>query len=80
MMVLRDLREIEERDFFTRWVTSASHGTMGRSQTYKEDGAMAAGAKEEGRLGRLARCDKGLICPRFLLSIQRQRIGKVDSQ
>ena len=29
MMVLRDLWEIEERDFFTRWATSTSHGTMG---------------------------------------------------
>jgi hypothetical protein len=28
MMVLRDLWEIEERDFFTGWVTRTSHGTM----------------------------------------------------
>jgi hypothetical protein len=37
--------EIEEKDFFTRWVTSTSHGAMGRSQTYEEDGEMTADRK-----------------------------------
>jgi hypothetical protein len=29
MVVLRGLREIKERDFFTRWVSDTSHGTIG---------------------------------------------------